>query len=448
MHDNVCAERAAGAGALPLFDRVRIAEMTYRPAPMRRLQGLALLLLALATAAQASPPPRSWIDKATGHRVIRLSDEPGSGSLYFNINAYTPDGKQMVYTTAERGISVLDLTTFASRPLVPGPVGGGPGAVVVGRRSATVYYFKGAADNPQYGSLWAADIDTGAQRRIAELPRRAGIFSVNADETLGVGSYVVGDDEDYNGRQAGQVARQQSQEEPLDKRAKMARRLAARLPMVVFTVDLRSGQTRTVFASADWIDHLQFSPTDPSLIMYAHQGAWQQVEKLWTIRTDGSQRKHINPRIMKMEGSGHQWWDTSGRYIWYDLHIPFGLESFVAGYDVESGERTWYHYAPEQASIHFNRSADGGLFAGDGSDAPDAKWIYLFRPELLPDEGSLGEHLIQPGRLHAEKLVDMSKHDYRLEPNVNFTPDGKYVIFRSNMLGPSYVFAVEVARAR
>ena len=405
------------------------------------------VLLLLSPVAQAAPVPRSWIDKATGHRVIRLTDEPGSASLYFNINAYTPDGKRMIYTTADRGIAVLDLTTFASRRLVAGPVGGGPGAVVVGRRSATVYYFKGAVDDPQYASLWAADIDTGAQRRIAELPRRAGIFSINADETLGVGSYVIGDGEDYNGRQAGQVTRQPSQQEPLDKHTKMARRMAARLPMEVFTVDLHSGQIRTVLTSTDWIDHLQFSPTDPTLIMYAHQGPWQQVEKLWTIRTDGSQRRHIDPRIMKMQGSGHQWWDTQGRYIWYDLHIPFGLVSYVAGYDVRSGERIWYYYEPQQASIHFNRSVDGRLFAGDGSDAPGAKWIYLFRPELLHDDGSLGEHLIQPGRLHAEKLVDMSKHNYRLEPNVNFTPDGKYVIFRSNMLGPSYVFAVEVARA-
>lgn len=414
--------------------------------PKRYLPGLAWLLFLFAHAAQALPP-RTWIDPATGHRVIRLSDEPGSASLYFNINAFTPDGKRMVYTTAERGIAVLDLGSFTSRALVPGPVGGGPGAVVVGRKSATVYYFKGAKDDPGYASLWAADIDTGAQRRIAELPRRAGIFSINADETLGVGSYVVGDGEDYNGRQAGQVARQQDPREPLDKHAKMVRRMNARLPMVVFTVDLHSGRIRSIFASADWIDHLQFSPTDPGLIMYAHQGPWQQVEKLWTIRSDGSQRKHINPRIMKMEGSGHQWWDLDGKYIWYDLHIPFGLESFVAGYQVETGDRVWYHYSPQQASIHFNRSADGRLFAGDGSDAPGAKWIYLFRPELLNDEGSLGEHLIQPGRLHAERLVDMSRHDYRLEPNVNFTPDGKYVIFRSNMLGPSYVFAVEVARS-
>jgi oligogalacturonide lyase len=41
----------------------------------------------------APEPPREWIDKDTGHRVIRLSDKPGSGSLYFNFNGYTPDGR-------------------------------------------------------------------------------------------------------------------------------------------------------------------------------------------------------------------------------------------------------------------------------------------------------------------------------------------------------------------
>ncbi|TDV19629.1 oligogalacturonate lyase family protein [Paraburkholderia caballeronis] len=419
--------------------------MTFRLYLHRFLACLALLTLS-AVAVAGDAPPRSWIDPDTGHRVIRLTDEPGSGSLYFNINAFTPDGKQMVYTTPDRGIAVLDLTTFTSRPLVKGPVGGGPGAVVVGRRTPTVYYFKGSPDDPLYASLWAADIGTGKQRKIADLPRRSGIFSINADETLGVGSYIVGEGEDYNGRQAGQAAQAHGINEPLDKKAKMARRLAARLPMIVFTVDLHTGQTKPVLASTDWIDHLQFSPTDPTLLMYAHQGAWQQVEKLWTIRTDGSDNRHIDPRIMEMEGVGHQWWDDNGN-IWYDLHFPEGVDAFVASYNVENGKRIWYHYEQQESSIHFNRSADGTLFAGDGSAAPGAKWIYLFRPERVQDDHSLGEHLIQPGRLKAERLVNMSTHNYHLEPNVRFTPDGKYVIFRSNMFGPTYVFAVEVDRA-
>ena len=48
--------------------------------------------------------------------------------------------------------------------------------------------------------------------------------------------------------------------------------------------------------------------------------------------------------------------------------------------------------------------------------------------------------------MQAEKLVNMSKHNYALEPNVSFTPDQKMVIFRSNMFGPTYVFGVEIAK--
>jgi len=42
----------------------------------------------------------------------------------------------------------------------------------------------------------------------------------------------------------------------------------------------------------------------------------------------------------------------------------------------------------------------------------------------------------------------MSKQRYVGEqPCVMCTPDGKWVVFRSHMFGPTYTFAVEVAKA-
>ena len=38
---------------------------------------------------------KSWVDPDTCHRIIRLTDEPGSASLYFNDNGYTRDGKEI-----------------------------------------------------------------------------------------------------------------------------------------------------------------------------------------------------------------------------------------------------------------------------------------------------------------------------------------------------------------
>jgi oligogalacturonide lyase len=154
-----------------------------------------------------------------------------------------------------------------------------------------------------------------------------------------------------------------------------------------------------------------------------------------------------------MEIAGHEFWSADGKIIWYDLQTPRGEDFWLAGYNVINGEKTWYHLQRDEWSIHFNVTRDGKLFCGDGGDerqvahAPDGKWIYLFRPELMENRGVKDEALIRPGVLRAERLVNMAKHQYRLEPNVSFTPDEKWVVFRSNMFGPTYVFAVEVAKA-
>jgi oligogalacturonide lyase len=108
--------------------------------------------------------------------------------------------------------------------------------------------------------------------------------------------------------------------------------------------------------------------------------------------------------------------------------------------------------------VHFNVSPDGKLFAGDGGGpnsvaaGDNGQWIYLFRPELVADrtDGELpnAKDLVRPGSFKAEKLVNLAKHNYSLEPNVTFTPDMKWIVFRSNMFGPTHVFAVEIAKAK
>src|SRR5437660_12090718 len=91
----------------------------------------------VAAVAYAAEPPRTWIDPDTGHRIVRLTNEPGSASLYFNQNGYTADGKKMVYTTPA-GISVLDLDTQAAKPVVAGRVR----IIVTGHKTQNVYYTK------------------------------------------------------------------------------------------------------------------------------------------------------------------------------------------------------------------------------------------------------------------------------------------------------------------
>lgn len=227
-------------------------------------------------------PPVEWIDPATGHRIVRLSREPGSASLYFHQNPYTAAGDQMVITTPG-GISSINLKTRKIEQVVEGRAS----HIVVGRKTRQVFYLKD-------GTAYATNLGTRETRAIVKKPELStgSGFAVNADETLLAGSFIEGGTEKY------------------------------------------------------------------------------KVER-------------------------------------------------------------------EHWSVHYNAAPNDRLFAGDGGGphsvvAPgNGQWIYLFTP--------------QSSELKVEKLVNLAGHDYSLEPNVTFTPDMKWIVFRSNMHGATHVYAVEVA---
>src|SRR5262245_53535597 len=120
----------------------------------KRFALIALAIAAGAVAAAVEDPPAEWIDATSGHRVIRLSREPGSASLYFHQNQYTAAGDKMVFTTST-GISTLELKTRTIEQIVEGR----PTDLVVGRKTRQVFYFKG-------DTVYAAHLDTHATRSI------------------------------------------------------------------------------------------------------------------------------------------------------------------------------------------------------------------------------------------------------------------------------------------
>ncbi|MDC7685106.1 oligogalacturonate lyase family protein [Asticcacaulis sp. BYS171W] len=437
--------------------------------------------------------PKEWIDKDTGHRVIRISDEAGSSSNYFNVNSYTPDGKWMVFSSPS-GIMALDLKTFATKLIVPGKVA----LQFVGLKTGAVYYTTGlgggaasqgtgagtglnppkpttgtAAPAPQRAprAIMAYDFATGTSRQIAVLEPGYGIATINADETLFAGSRTtVANDRPPVQGPAGSVGTTRDPGDevlPNGQKATFAegreiqinRRLVQKIPMEIFTIDIKTGEKKTITASTDWLNHLQFSPTDPNVLLYCHEGNWHIVDRLWLVNVrDGSAPKKLHTRTMNMEIAGHEWWSLDGKTVWYDLQTPRGQVFWVAGYELATGKRTWYNLDRNEWGVHFNLSNDGTVFSSDGGDsemaahAPDGKYLYLLKPNYIPDVAGIhadnaGE-LIVPGAFVSEKLVNMKNHNYRSEPNASFTPDGKWLVFRSNMWGPGHVYAVETAKAK
>lgn len=403
---------------------------------MRITRSSVLLLLVASAWGQAPAPatsaaapqqvPRSWVDPATHHRIVRLSDEPGTASLYFHQNAYTAKGDLLLVTTRE-GLATINLKTHQVKPLLEGRVRN----VIVGRKTRQVFYLK---DDTAY----ATNLDTGETRAIVTEPKlRSGSgFAVNADETMLGGSWV--DNPEQERAQQQQLPRDRGDNYP-GKGDMMERRLAAKIPMSLYTIDIKSGKINTFNHSTDWLNHVQFSPTDPTLMMFCHEGPWHKVDRIWTIRTDGTGLRKIHTRTMDMEIAGHEFFAPDGKTIWYDLQTPKSVQFWLAGFNLASGKTTKYQIPCNEWSVHYNVAPDEKHFSGDGggpnsvAKGCNGQWIFLFTPE--------GDHM------KTEKLVDLSKHDYRLEPNATFTPDGKWIVFRSNMFGPTQVYAVEIAKA-
>jgi len=144
--------------------------------------GLILILAAtLHSTAATNNAPSEWIDSDTGHRVVRISPQPDSASLYFHQNTYTPEGDKMIFD-APPGIAVMDLKTLGSGPPKVDIVVSNASPLAMAWKSRDVYFRR-------QGALYAANVDTRAVREVT----KARVMAVNCDETFGV-STINADD--------------------------------------------------------------------------------------------------------------------------------------------------------------------------------------------------------------------------------------------------------------
>jgi oligogalacturonide lyase len=379
--------------------------------------------------------PDEWIDKDTKHRVVKLTRMEGRSNLsfYFHNNPFI--GNSMVFYSSNknnvdsvrkqeistvisgnRQIHLLDLTTLKSEQLTfhRSPMNG----EIVDNRKGIVYY-------QIKDSVFCVNAKTKEVKTVFVFPAdfKGTVTAINADGTL------------LGGAKSSDEEKELFKKYP-NKSSYFNIIYEAKLPRTLFTIDIQKKELNKVHSDSAWLNHVQFSSTDPDLLMFCHEGPWHKVNRIWTIDVKSKKITQIHKRIMDMEIAGHEWSSADGQIIWYDLQQPRSTTFYVEGHNVNTGQKTKYELQRDEWSIHFNSNKDNTLFCGDGGDpgqvarAKDGRWIYLFKPA--------GDKFI------STRLVNMQHHNYRLEPNVHFSPDGKWVIFRANFEGIENVYAVEI----
>jgi oligogalacturonide lyase len=364
--------------------------------------------------------PDEWIDSSTRHKVVRLSRKAGqNASFYFHNNPFIGN-KMVFYSTDQHGkqIYTIDLATYKIEQVTnqSSPMTG----EIVGPKTHNVYY-------QVRDSVFSTNIDTKATTLLFVFPAgyQGSISTINADETL------------FAGGKASDEQKEISRKYP-EKSQFFDRIFDAKLPNDLFTINIKNKDLQKIHTENTWLGHVQFSPTDAKLLMFCHEGPWHKVDRIWTYNVDTREVKPMHKRTMDMEIAGHEWFAPDGRTIWFDLQMPRSVRFFVAGTDINTLREKRYELQRDEWSIHFNISNNQQLFCGDGGDsgqvakAKNGRWIYLFTPD--------GE------KFKSERLVNMKHQGYKLEPNVHFSPDDKWIIFRANFEGEEQVYAVEVKR--
>ena len=385
--------------------------------------------------------PDEWIDKSTGHKLIKLTRKEGSSvSFYFHNNPFV--GNKMVFYNSSREqpgavtdmkkqetynlnvkdkqLYTVDLNTLAIEQLTnhSSPMNG---EIVCIKTKEVFFQIK--------DSVFAVNVETKKERFVFVFPTnfKGNITTVNADGTLLAGA-------------KGTDAEAEIYKKYPAKSDFFTKIYEAKLPKTLFTINIAKASLSKVFTDSAWLNHVQFSSVDPDLLMFCHEGPWHKVDRIWTINVHTKRVNLVHKRTMNMEIAGHEWFAPDGKTIWFDLQMPKGETFFVAGVNLATGVEKRYSLTRNEWSIHFNISPNQKLFCGDGGNegqvakAKDGMWIYKFTPE--------GDRFI------AEKLVNMKHHNYHLEPNVHFSPDGKWVIFRANFEAVENVYAVELAKAQ
>ncbi|HZG25924.1 MAG TPA: oligogalacturonate lyase family protein, partial [Chitinophagaceae bacterium] len=268
--------------------------------------------------------PDEWIDQDTRHKVVRLSRKEGrNASFYFHNNPFI--GNRMVfYSTDQRGkqIYTVDLGTYKIEQVTnqSSPMTG----EIVGPKTQNVYY-------QVKDSVFSTNIDTKETKLLFVFPAdyQGSISTINAGETL------------FAGAKASEEQKEIARKYP-EKSQFFNRIFDAKLPNDLFTIDIKNKVLKKIHTENTWLGHVQFSPADPELLMFCHEGPWHKVDRIWTYNVDTKEVKPMHKRTMDMEIAGHEWFAPDGKTIWFDLQTPRSVKFFVAGTDVSTLKQKRY----------------------------------------------------------------------------------------------------------
>jgi oligogalacturonide lyase len=192
----------------------------------------------------------------------------------------------------------------------------------------------------------------------------------------------------------------------------------------VMRVAVDGSGSEVVFEAQYWIGHINTSPARSDLLTFCQEGPWKKVEhRIWGLNAETKEVWKIRPRNEAGERIGHEYWYADGETLGF--HGSRDDKGFLGRTRYDNSQLIEAEFPGTTGHIHSN---DHNLIVGDGDGV-----IRLWKWNGSTYEGPR----ILCG--HNSTLNIQQTH-----PHPRFSPDGKQVIFTSDMSGYSNVYLVDV----
>jgi oligogalacturonide lyase len=209
----------------------------------------------------------------------------------------------------------------------------------------------------------------------------------------------------------------------------------------IVRVDIESGQMEVIHEDRRYMGHLNTSPRRPELMTFCHEGPWARIDqRIWGLNVASGEcwpiRDQSDAPAASEQGYciGHEYWFADGERVGYHGKPRKGRGDHIFGhlrYDNSEPVEVHFNYA----SGHFH-SLDESLMVGDGTNVRGPRpFIQLFRWDEVTQQ-YVGPKILA---MHRSTFNDQHAH-----PHPHFTPDGRYVLYTSDLTSYSNMYLVEV----
>lgn len=369
---------------------------------------------------------RTFRDRISGAAVTQLTDyRSHSFHLYFTNNGFYGEGR-LLFGSDRSGVTnlfSLDLHSGQITQLTdlekgkPSNIQG----AFVHPSGHEAYFISG-------DSIIGIDLQTLEERAVYTAPAgyRLGSISCTSDGLW----LCFGLSEDLSGRIAADLSNGYQGFEAYF-RAKPRCRIMA--------VSIEDGAVKELLEEQLWIGHVNTSPTQPHLLSFCHEGPWDLIDHRIWVMDIGTGRYWKVRDTKEKEYVGHEYWMADG--------IRIGYHGFTGSLDDHEGKIIGsvrfdgtdvqdYRFPYQNMHVHSN---DMDFVVGDGQQTSayhgeqyqDTLQVWRNRGDGFEGPRILCKHR---GSFHTQML--------HVHPRLS--PDGRQVLFTSDMSGYGNLYLVDV----